>query len=136
MVSDSELAQPAFNRNRLKAEKLIDSKVLEQLIRVQGDAGCSRAAQGFHVVFSERAKTVTTLTIFVDGSCPDAGLFQFAKFPNQPGAMSDMQSLKNFKLRKEILGWLCEDVPSKPFYKVALLLNIHFGYSDVLFSEP
>ena len=35
------LDQPAFNRNRLKAEKLIDSKVLEQLIRVQADAGCS-----------------------------------------------------------------------------------------------
>ena len=33
---------PAFNRDRLKAEKLIDSKVLEQLIRVQVDAGCSR----------------------------------------------------------------------------------------------
>ena len=32
------LDQPAFNRNRLKAEKL---KVLEQLIRVQADAGCS-----------------------------------------------------------------------------------------------
>jgi hypothetical protein len=29
------LDQPAFNRDRLKAEKLIDSKVLEQLIRVQ-----------------------------------------------------------------------------------------------------
>jgi hypothetical protein len=28
------LDQPAFNRDRLKAEKLIDSKVLEQLIRV------------------------------------------------------------------------------------------------------
>ena len=37
-----DLDQPAFNRNRLKAEKLIDSKVLEQLIRVQVDAGCSR----------------------------------------------------------------------------------------------
>jgi hypothetical protein len=35
------LDQPAFNQNRLKAEKLIDSKVLEQLIRVQVDAGCS-----------------------------------------------------------------------------------------------
>ena len=35
------LDQPAFNRFRLKAEKLIDSKVLEQLIRVQVDAGCS-----------------------------------------------------------------------------------------------
>jgi hypothetical protein len=32
----------AFNRFRLKAEKLIDSKVLEQLIRVQEDASCSR----------------------------------------------------------------------------------------------
>jgi hypothetical protein len=32
------LDQPAFNRNRLKAEKLIDSKVLEQLIRVHADA--------------------------------------------------------------------------------------------------
>jgi hypothetical protein len=32
------LDQPAFNRDRLKAEKLIDSKVLEQLIRVQADA--------------------------------------------------------------------------------------------------
>src|SRR5271166_3975267 len=30
-----------LNRNRLKAEKLIDSRVLEQLIRVQSDAGCS-----------------------------------------------------------------------------------------------
>jgi hypothetical protein len=37
------LDQPAFNRDRLKAEKLIDSKVLEQLIRVQVDAGCSSA---------------------------------------------------------------------------------------------
>jgi len=36
------LDQPAFNRNRLKAEKLIDSKVLEQLIRIPLDAGCSR----------------------------------------------------------------------------------------------
>ena len=35
------LDQPAFNRKRLKAEKLINSKVLEQLIRVQVDAGCS-----------------------------------------------------------------------------------------------
>ena len=35
--------QPAFNRNRLKAEKLINSNVLEQLVRVQADAGCSRA---------------------------------------------------------------------------------------------
>jgi hypothetical protein len=32
------LDQPAFNRNRLKAEKLIDPKVLEQLISVQMDA--------------------------------------------------------------------------------------------------
>ena len=39
--SDLPLDQPAFNRDRLKAEKLIDSKVLEQLIRVQADAGCS-----------------------------------------------------------------------------------------------
>ena len=37
-----DLDQPAFNRDRLKAEKLIDSKVLEQLIRVQVDADCSR----------------------------------------------------------------------------------------------
>ena len=37
----SALDQPAFNRTRLKAEKLIDSKVLEQLICVQVDAGCS-----------------------------------------------------------------------------------------------
>jgi hypothetical protein len=37
----TRLDQPAFNRDRLKAEKLIDSKVLEQLIRVQMDAGCS-----------------------------------------------------------------------------------------------
>ena len=36
------LDQPAFNRRRLKAEKLIDSKVLKQLIRVQVDAGCTR----------------------------------------------------------------------------------------------
>jgi hypothetical protein len=35
------LDQPAFNRDRLKAEKLIDSKVLEQRIRVQLDAGGS-----------------------------------------------------------------------------------------------
>ena len=35
------LDQPAFHRNRLKAKKLIDSKVLEQLIRVQTDAGRS-----------------------------------------------------------------------------------------------
>jgi hypothetical protein len=35
------LDQPAFSRKRLKAEKLIDSKELEQLIRVQTDAGCS-----------------------------------------------------------------------------------------------
>jgi len=39
------LDQPAFNRKRLKAEKLIDSKVLEQLIRVQADAGCSRKSK-------------------------------------------------------------------------------------------
>jgi len=32
------LDQPAFSRKRLKAEKLIDSKVLEQLIRVRVDA--------------------------------------------------------------------------------------------------
>ena len=32
------LDQPAFNRKRLKAEKLIDSKALEQLIRVHLDA--------------------------------------------------------------------------------------------------
>ena len=38
------LDQPAFNRDRLKAEKLIDSKVLEQLIRVRVDAGCSSPA--------------------------------------------------------------------------------------------
>jgi hypothetical protein len=38
------LDQPAFNRDRLKAEKLIDSKVLEQLIRVQMNAGCSSVA--------------------------------------------------------------------------------------------
>ena len=38
---NKKLDQPAFNRARLKAEKLIDSKVLEQLIRVQVDAGCS-----------------------------------------------------------------------------------------------
>ena len=35
------LDQPAFNRNRLNAEKLIDSMILEQLDRVQSDAGCS-----------------------------------------------------------------------------------------------
>ena len=35
------LDQPAFNRNRLKAEKLIDSNALEQLDRVQMNAGCS-----------------------------------------------------------------------------------------------
>ncbi len=35
--------QRAFNRDRLKAQKLIDSKVLEQLIRVQTDAGRSTA---------------------------------------------------------------------------------------------
>jgi hypothetical protein len=37
--------QPAFNRNRLKAEKLIGSKVLEQFIRVQMVAGCSSQIQ-------------------------------------------------------------------------------------------
>ena len=36
-----------LNRNRLKAEKLIDSRVLEQLIRVQKDAGCSRLHSRF-----------------------------------------------------------------------------------------
>ena len=41
------LDQPAFNRNRLKAEKLINSRVLEQLIRVSIDAGCSRRAIAF-----------------------------------------------------------------------------------------
>jgi len=40
--SGRRLDQPAFNRKRLKAEKLIDSEVLEQLLRVQVDAGCSR----------------------------------------------------------------------------------------------
>ena len=43
-ILDGALDQPAFNRNRLKAEKLIDSKVLEQLIRVQADAGCASVA--------------------------------------------------------------------------------------------
>jgi len=38
------LDQPSFNRKRLKEEKLIDSKVLGQLIRVQVDAGCSLAS--------------------------------------------------------------------------------------------
>ena len=41
------LDQPAFNRNRLKAEKLIDSRVREQLIRVPINAGCSRCAIAF-----------------------------------------------------------------------------------------
>ena len=36
------LDRPAFDRTRLKAEKSIGSKVLEQLIRVQVDAGCSK----------------------------------------------------------------------------------------------
>jgi len=40
------LDQPAFNRNRLNAEKLIDSKVLEQLIRVQMDAGALGLRRG------------------------------------------------------------------------------------------
>src|SRR5208337_341548 len=40
------LDQPAFNRNRLQAEKLIDFKMLEQLTRVQIDSGCSRGSQG------------------------------------------------------------------------------------------
>jgi hypothetical protein len=44
--ADIDLDQPAFNRKRLKAEKLIDSKVPEQLIRVQGDAGCSGERPG------------------------------------------------------------------------------------------
>ena len=42
----TDLDQPTFNRKRLKVEKLIDSKVLEQLIRVQVDAGCSRRSSG------------------------------------------------------------------------------------------
>jgi hypothetical protein len=46
------LDRPAFNRKRLKAEKLIDSKVLEQLIRVQEDAGCSSFSRNRHRVFS------------------------------------------------------------------------------------
>ena len=33
------LDQPAFNRNRLEVERLIDSKVSEQLIGVEMDAG-------------------------------------------------------------------------------------------------
>src|SRR6516225_5144208 len=37
------LDQPAFNRDRLKAEKLIDSKVLEQLIRVQAELSRRRS---------------------------------------------------------------------------------------------
>ena len=41
------LDQLAFNRKRLKAEKLIDSKVLEQLIRVQADAGCSKKRRAY-----------------------------------------------------------------------------------------
>jgi hypothetical protein len=44
-MTHRSLDQPAFNRKRLKAEKLIDSKVLEQLIRVQADAGCSRKSK-------------------------------------------------------------------------------------------
>ena len=41
----SILDRPAFNRTRLKAEKSIGSRVLEQLIRVQVDAGCSRRVE-------------------------------------------------------------------------------------------
>ena len=40
------LDQPAFNRNRLKAEKLIASNVLEQLVRVQADAAVSSRKRG------------------------------------------------------------------------------------------
>jgi oxalate decarboxylase/phosphoglucose isomerase-like protein (cupin superfamily) len=38
-VAEGQPDQPAFNRKRLKAEKLTDSKVLEQLIRVQEGRG-------------------------------------------------------------------------------------------------
>ena len=48
------LDQPAFNRDRLKAEKLIDSKVLEQLIRVQVDAGCSSSLSDLTLPFKQR----------------------------------------------------------------------------------
>jgi hypothetical protein len=47
LAGRSSSDQPAFNRDRLKAEKLIDSKVLEQLIRIQMDAGCSRLHSRF-----------------------------------------------------------------------------------------
>ena len=57
------LDQPAFNRDRLKAEKLIDSKVLEQLIRVQVDAGCSRPGAG---VCARRRKIYSKAAILYD----------------------------------------------------------------------
>jgi len=44
-IGRSTLDRPAFNRTRLKAEKSIGSRVLEQLIRVQVDAGCSRRVE-------------------------------------------------------------------------------------------
>ena len=50
------LDQPAFDRNRLKAEKLIDSKVLEQLIRAQIGAGCSRYRAGSAAVHARLQK--------------------------------------------------------------------------------
>jgi hypothetical protein len=40
------LDEPAFNRSRLMAEKLIDSKVLGRLIRVPMDAGRFSTARG------------------------------------------------------------------------------------------
>ncbi len=55
------LDQPAFNRNRLKAEKLIDSKVLEQLIRVQWTLAALMLARPFApampLTFSAKALT-------------------------------------------------------------------------------
>jgi hypothetical protein len=41
------LDQAAFNRNRLWAEKLIGSRVLEQLIRVPSDSGSSNNQRGY-----------------------------------------------------------------------------------------
>jgi hypothetical protein len=50
LISSSRVSidQPAFNRYRLKAEKLIDAKVPEQLIRVKMDAGCADASLDAH----------------------------------------------------------------------------------------
>jgi len=70
-AAPDSLDQPAFNRNRLKAEKLIDSKVLEQLIRVQVDAGCSRSKKRVFFNMAWMAGPEPGHDKTGEGNCPD-----------------------------------------------------------------